>query len=377
LIDHNSPGLLIIDDEPDQQVSAAAALRLSGLEVAVRLPTDLTEQDLLDADLIAIDQFYDWSKVPHPEEVAYWPADGLALAGIISRRLATLSSHAAVVLRTGDIDRLARNLPRSARVPLLSATFGLDWILEKGAGDTSVQIRELASAAAALRSFTDRPTDWNEGSDWLSLPLDRPWASSALAEVQVCRPPEHVVAEYTAGTAWLRWFAHRVLPFPSFLVSDLKAASILRMTISDFRSIVEGRDSRLSAIIGECAYTGHLAELAGRRWWRAGIESLLDELLLDAPFEATIEEVLEASFEHLHGTRVQILPAGNPVVTIDSDYAEVGISDASDCVRLAPDYWPVFADQPWAERSDVYDDAGLARMVSRGDRHLVGADQAQ
>lgn len=367
--DQMRPSVLIIDDHPEEQTAAVAVLRHTGLDVEVCLPNKVVDAHLRRADVIAIDQYYDWDLVPHPNEIAYWPQDGLALAAVIYRRLAALQSHAAIVLRTGELGKLARDLPKAARVPLLSAQSGLDWILEKGEDENiSPKLHQLAAGAASLRPFIHDQSSWNEGATWLKLPEDALWSDSALAEVQVCRPPEHVVARYTAGNAWLRWFAHRVLPFPSFLISDLKAATLLGIGLREFQSIVSESESEMGSELRKLAYTGSLSGLVDRRWWRAGIESFVDTALLDSSEELEVTEALSDYYERLHGSPVSLLSQAHPVVTIDADYAEDGVADAMDCVRLAPDLWPVFADEPWALRQDAIDIPDLAAMVSRGDR---------
>ncbi|GAA3777888.1 hypothetical protein ACFS5L_27780 [Streptomyces phyllanthi] len=367
--EQKKPSVLIIDDHPEDQTAAIAVLKHTGLDVEVCLPNKLVDDHLRRADVVAIDQYYEWDLVPHPDEIAYWPQDGLALAAVVSRRLAALKSHAAIVLRTGELGRLAENLPRAARVPLLSAQSGLDWILEKGEDENaSPKLHQLAAGASSLRPFIHDQSSWNEGAVWLNLPESAPWSDSALAEVQVCRPPEHVVARYTAGSAWLRWFAHRVLPFPSFLISDLKAATLLGISLREFQSIVSDSESAMGGELRDIVYTGHLSGLVDRRWWRAGIESFVDTALLDSSDDLEVAEALSDYYERLHGSPVTLLPHAHPVVTIDADYAEDGVADAFECVRLAPDLWPVFADEPWALRDDAMDIPDLAAMVSRGDR---------
>jgi hypothetical protein len=341
---------------------------LSNLAVEVRDPHNLEAADLVAADVIAIDQFYDWEVVPHPQEMAYWPEDGLALAAVISRRLAKLDSHAAIVLRTGQLGDLAGELPKAARIPLLAMQNNLDWVIEKGDETAALKIHQIAEAAARLRPFTSGQPIWNEGAEWLGLSSHLAWSDAALAEVQVCRPPEHVVAQYTAGAAWLRWFAHRVLPFPSFLVSDLKAATLLGISLRQLQKVLTDSNSGLQRRLDEFVYRGSLAGLVERRWWRAGLETFVDHLLLETSGELEVRDALAGAYGRLHGDTIGMLSQDHPVVTIDSEYAEDGVSEASECFRLAPDRWPVFADEPWAAREDVADDSVLAAMVSRGDR---------
>ncbi|MFG1998615.1 hypothetical protein ACGFNU_05645 [Spirillospora sp. NPDC048911] len=359
--------VLIIDDEPEEQQQAAAVLRTQGLAVAVRAPEEVTEDDLMHADVFAIDQYYQWAgDDPRPQQVAFSPPDGLALAGIVARRKQNrISRPPVVVLRTGHLDELAGGLPRAVKVPMMSAQYNIDWMLSKtdeSAGDKLIQ---LADAADALRRLG---AAGNQGAAWLAVPQNASWADEALLEVAVCRPPEHSMADYTHGIAWLRWFAHRVLPFPSFLVSDVKAAVLLGLSHAEFHAQVSDPASPLGSKIIEFRYTGELCDLVGRRWWRAGLETFAEDLLIDAPSGLSRPEMFAEAYRRTYQQQLRVLQLDRPVVTIDPDYDETGVEEAEDCLRLAPDFWPTFADEPWALREDLEDDPGFAELIARGDR---------
>ncbi|MGC5365715.1 hypothetical protein ACPXCE_29275 [Streptomyces sp. DT24] len=368
----SNPVVLVIDDEPEVQLGYTAAMGLDGLRVVVRRPHEVSAADLQEANVIAIDYVFQWENFPHPQELSYWPVDGLALAGVVSRHLSRMRTRASVVLRTGAVSELAQDLPKHVRVPLLAAQSGLDWILEKGSTDNADNLRQLADATAALEPFfsEEGARGWNEGCQWLRLP-SLEWREAALAEIQVCRPPEHVVASYTSGSAWLRWFTQRILPFPAFLISELRAATLLHISVDQFTRIVHSGNSGLSRRLQECAYEGHLAGLVERRWWRSGLESLVDDILMEADPALPIPEALAEGYAALHGAAVQVLPFQRPVITIDADYVEDGVAEFEDCVRLAPDAWPVYADEPYALREDAADLPDVGAMVSRGDRERV------
>lgn len=371
MISERRPKILIVDDEPEKVGGPAAALRSKGLDVAVRSPHQLTLDDLRTADVVAVDQFLEWDNLPpHPSEVAFWPEDGLSLASVIASHLRRIDHHATIILRTGDLGQLAASLPYEVRVPIISSQYGLDWILTKGDEREAAKLHSLASATAELDGLLRNADEWNEGADWLGLE-DSPWKSSALAEVQVCRPPEHSLAEYTTGSAWARWFAHRILPYPTFLISDLRAATALRLPVATFRELVTKRDNRLGQRLASFAYTGNLKELVGRRWWRAAIDDFLDELLLSASPDHEEGEALAERYGQMCGEHIRLIEAERPVVAVDADYGEVGVASVADCVRLAPDMWPIYADEPWALKEDVIQDEVLRAMVSRGDRHLT------
>jgi len=362
----STPRILVIDDEVQKEESVAAGLRASNLEVDVRPPQSVTREDLESADVIAIDHRFDWSELPHPEECLYWPQDGLAISAVVTGHLRAMDHHAAVVLRTGELATLAERLPPAIRRPVVAAQYGLDWVLTKDDSKIAAQLHAIAEAVEGLKPLIASPMMWNEGGRWLNLP-DVKWSEGALADVQVCNPPENTVAAYTAGSAWLRWFAQRILPFPTFLLPGHWAATLLRLDLASFESICSG-NSPLSSAINDCTYTGHLASLSETRWWRAGLDALVDSLLLEASPHLPEAEALAEQMSVMHRQTVQTLEMAMPVMTIDSDYVPVDVADASNCVRLAPDFWPVFAQEPWAQFGELYDDPDLDKMIARGDR---------
>ncbi|MER7331197.1 MULTISPECIES: hypothetical protein [unclassified Micromonospora] len=366
-----TPRVLVIDDEVKKEESVAAGLRASNLEVDVRAPDAVTQLDIGSADVIAIDHRFEWSTLSHPSECLYWPRDGLAIAAVVTGHLRKLDHHAAVVLRTGELPTLADGLPVEIRKPAIASQYGLDWVLKKEDLRIADQLHSIAEAVDGLRPLIADPLRWNEGKGWLNLP-DAKWTEGALADVQVCNPPENTVAAYTAGTAWLRWFAHRILPFPTFLLPKHWAATLLRLDVVEFDAILQ-ESSPLSAALYECLYTGHLAALSDARWWRAGLDALVDDLLMRASPELDEAAALAEQMTEMHGRPLQTLSMDVPVMTIDSDYAAMDVADASSCVRLAPDFWPVFAQEPWARFDELQDDPGLYRMVARGDRRRAGA----
>ncbi|MCW8099024.1 hypothetical protein [Streptomyces tauricus] len=97
----------------------------------------------------------------------------------------------------------------------------------------------------------------------------------------------------------------------------------------------------------------------------------MDDLLVEADPTLPVPAALAQRYAALHAGPVQVLSLERPVVTIDSDYQEDGVAEFEDCVRLAPDSWPVFADEPYALREDALDLPELGVMVSRGDRGRV------
>lgn len=365
----SKPRILIVDDDIEIQRHAASALRTQGLLVDLRQPNEVQEADISAADVIAVDQIYKWDMLPHPTEPAYWPWDGLAIAAVLAGQMRKIGTHAAIVLRTGALSQLASGLPEGVRTPVLAAQNSLDWVLVKGDDSEGRKLVDIAKAIHDLGRLIADKASWDDGRAWLALP-DTSWHESALVDVQVCRPPEHAVAAYTSGGAWVRWFAHRILPYPTFLLSDSRTATSLRLEGDEFAQLLE-QDSEFSRRLRQCVYTGHLASLVERRWWRAGIDELLDELLTSADPESDESDALVKAYSKMAGRDVSTITVDRPVTVVDADYHDYGVADAGDCVRLAPDLWPVYADDPWARIDDVVEDPELAALVSRGDRNRI------
>jgi hypothetical protein len=146
----------------------------------------------------------------------------------------------------------------------------------------------------------------------------------------------------------LRWLAHRALPYPTFVLSPLRAATILGVTAESFKTVVAAGEGEFAAAITAATYRGQLADLAPGRLWRAGVAELAEEVAgpVYADDAAAIGQALARQVAGL-----EPLDAELPVVCIDDDYAETDdVADESDCVRLSPDGWPAFADQAWVSR---------------------------
>jgi hypothetical protein len=130
--------------------------------------------------------------------------------------------------------------------------------------------------------------------------------------------------------------------------------------------------SPLSQKIEEFRYTGNLHDFNGRRWWRAGIDHFIDALLTEGDWDVSESEILANKLSELHGGDLESLPQKHPVVAIDANYAESEwVIDSSEAVRLSPDLWPVFADEPWASVDDVDTDPYIRSLVAREEQNRI------
>ena len=234
-------------------------------------------------------------------------------------------------------------------------------------------IRDRAKAAAALPDSWS-PTEPAQQMEWLGL-RDQPWHDSAIAQIEQCRPPWSVLATTSAGRRWLSWFLQRVLPFPTFLVDDLRAASYLGLRPGAL-DVLAREETALGDALRQAAYTGQLADFSGRRWWRAGIAAV-KTMELEIATGRMADDVARA-LESLHGSELDVVGLRHPVFEIDSDYNVVAEPiEITTAVRLQPDDWPTYADDPWLSVESVDMNPDLEALIVIDDRADGAGDPTQ
>ncbi len=263
------PIVLIVDDA--DQTAFAEAIRDYGVSAFAIGPDDLDEAILFRSTTVVVDQYLDtWptrdgGNLPLPLTVP----DGLALAAVLRSHVEHSGSReqrpttaVSFALRTGEIDNLGYGLPRAAREHLLASQYNLEWVFDKkaealpGERSPAFRVAALAQATASLPARWD-PLSGDPGLAWLNL-TDSPWFDDARWQVEQCRPPQHEVAGRTAGLAWLRWFMHKILPFPTFLLDRSSVAPMLGIQRAALDDALEGA-SALRLRLDEVAYSGPLA----------------------------------------------------------------------------------------------------------------------
>lgn len=368
------PVIYLIDDE--DQSSAAFQLEQLGAEATYLYPTEVTDDHLSKATLLAVDEFFDL-RAPAPNEdwdvprdlpPALVPSDGLALAAVLrsaAHNMKERATNLGITLRTGDLDALTHGLPRMVRQPLVAAQYDIEWALPKADTPGSASSAEqLVSLAFALHNY---PSDWESNSPidvgigWIGIPHE-PWKEDAKTHVAACRPPTNTATTTAHGLTWLRWLAHRALPYPAFVVADVYAATMLGVTVDSFRTVASDSSSEIGQILAPVAYRGPLFDLYKARYWRAGLAHIARGVVsdeFDADDPQLVGEALSRRFDGLIP-----LDMGSPVVAIDENYSPLDEPvERNDAVRLAPDGWPPFADPAWANRSSAIS-PGLARLVA-------------
>lgn len=373
----SQPFVLLVDDDPAQE-AFALALSAYGVEAKHVLPDDLTTDDLNRASLVLIDEFIvTWSARDRvKDEVGLFVRDGVALAGVLrsaldgrgpSHEVTPAPKNTALVLRTGHLEVLAGGTPAFIRPMTVASRHDLEWVAAK----TQVDAETLAGFAALAIATAELPTAWDDpaGStaqfEWLGL-SDQPWRDEAIAQIELCRPPWTVLAETSAGRRWLSWFLQRILPFPTFLVDDRRAASYLGLEPNALAELLGG-SSDVADILRNAKYNGQLANFAGRRWWRAGIAAVKQKALETSNGRGADD--IARALTTLHGSDLDELGLRHPVFQIDDEYNLIDEPlEITDAVRLQPDGWPSYADDPWLASSSIDAEDSLAKLIVIDDR---------
>jgi CheY-like chemotaxis protein len=362
------PRILIVDDQPHDQQSLVDILDRKGMDAAAVHPAELTNSLVLSADMFLVDEYLEyWEERKTGATPAQMPQDGLAVAAVIRSIRREHGRRAVIAIRTGLLPVLGMHLPAGQRDSLLAAQHDLEWVFSKadvpGEPPNVERIISLAQAAYSL------PELWRPGTglEWLGLTGSEEWHSGARRSVDDARPPAHAVASHTSGKSYLRWFLQRILPFPTFLLSDLYAATRLGISVETLGEILSS-GSPLSERLSPGIYSGPLSGFTTRRWWKSQIDQLLEQLSVAGLSPFDIAEGLSS----IHGSPVPPLALENPVVAVDADYRYLPDPiDAEDAFRLALDGWPVFADDPWAEGESIIDDPQLRGLVAQVDQYRI------
>lgn len=359
------PSILLIDNESSERVVGIRARLAGRANVRAIDPLDVEPEDLADADLVSVDEFLgdDWDTFVESDARAL-PAsvrnrDGLAVAASVRSQVRFAGTRPlAITLHTGEIDKLAGALPRANREPLVAAQHDLEWVFQFEADFIPDRLLAFAEAARSLVNAANIVAD-DFGARWLQVPRDAPWGPTAIAQIEDARPPAHSLAQDTAGRSYLRWLAHRVLPYPTFLLNRAHAANLLGIQETSFDLLAERAH----------AYDGPLRGLLGDRWWRASLQQLLVDHDVNT-WDSTEERATALSV----GLGLPLVPLSEEQAvvsyTAEGTVADID-TDPDESVRLQMDGWPVWADDPWALVETVRSNLDLRRTVSHVDRARI------
>lgn len=362
--------VLIIDDTPERHTLLPQGV----VRFRVLHPVDVDDSSLDGIDLICVDEYLgeDWASTIE-QRVRDLPAlqnsDGLAVAAALRSR-ARLADRTgepgfAVALFTAELGKLSEDLPEARQEPLTASMHDLEWVFrfESGPAAFGDRVTELADASRSIIGVDVA----ENGDSWLGLGNEA-WADLARAQIDDCRPPQSALAQSTSGRSYLRWLAQRVIPYPTFLLDDVYAANLMGIDLDTF-----GSDAVQTLLASQNAqYDGPLREsFLGRRWWRAALQRILEQ----AEASAWDEPQQKAdALSRVIGSAISPLDAVEPVVCYGTSGEVIAIdAEASDCVRVQFDGWPLYADEAWVKADMARNVPEIRALVAHDDLPRLGA----
>ena len=361
--------ILIVDDDPDGvSHSIGLAIAPGDADIVIRHPEEVTAVDVSRCTLVVVDHFLEHWPERDMQCLSMKPADGFALAAVLRSQMPADRPGPAVAILTGDLPRLAGVLPLKAAEYLLAWQHDIEWVFPKGDAVTP----RLVAMSRGVEKFWGI---WRSTLDlddiavgWLDL-QDVQWRGVALDHVLQTRPPIHSVSSQTTGASVLRWFLHRVLPYPGFLMDIHSTATRLGVTVAWLEMELQ-TDSGLSGQLSSCRYSGAFNDFWGSRWWRAGLAEMIAELSDRQPFNRI---ALQGGIRRITSVEPIFLTEEHPVLAVDPKTMEpTRVVEASKAVRISPDGWPFYADDAWASVADARHVPHIADIVL--DRSRIEAD---
>ena len=369
------PVILVVDDEPDN-LRSILSMRLDEFaQVTVCHPSDVELNDLLEAHLVLTDYRLDhWQERDRQPGIRYVQT-GMSLATVLRETADKNASDGptAVALHTAHLDDASGRIrgPHSRHV--VAHLNNLEWVFEKKDTDTYEQVIQLAKAVQDLRGQWPDDVSVSEmrAQELLDMDSEAEWFARSWREIQECQPPIHELAGTDGGVVFLRWFLHKILPYPCFLWDIHWVAARLRIQVDDLRRLI-ATECDFAREVKRCKYTGILAGFLSERWWRSAIEDFAWQLGgASSGNQALFSENLHKSVEE----DIELIGLQHPVVCLDRDFQPAEVASARDAVRLRPDHWPLSADAAWMKIADLADDPMLMAMVDPLDKYRVTPDE--
>jgi CheY-like chemotaxis protein len=365
--------ILIVDDDPDTM--STLARDRGATTIRVRHPEDVAIEDLQTADLVLVDyRLENWPGRDELTQISLKPLDGLALASVLRGHVegARKARPTAFALHGADLTRLSAGVPTSAREHVIARLNNLEWAFSKTGSEAGVgRLAALAQATSRLpNEWPDSPQETRQLVEGL-LGMDKssPWFETAAEDIESCNAPVHDLATASHGLSFLRWLAHRILPYPTFVIGNLYLAARLGLTVESLQGELSRPGSALAQALEPCRYNGLLADFVSDRWWRAGVSAWLWELTSGNPFE---QGHLLAGIQSLAPT-VDSSKLVNPVVAVDEDYRPAVLIEQATAVQIQLDDWPLFADGAWISAERAKQDPIAMDLVVIADREDIGS----
>lgn len=358
--------VLIIDDQPGEAELLKSALSTKA-GVTVKHPSEVALDDVAEVDLILVDYtLEDWSTRDRAEELAQQPADGLAVISILESH--TSASATGYALFSANLAKLSQKLASPHREHAIARLHNIEWAFPKSGdrerlADQVISLAKALKSASALLLSDDAQTTRVGAQQLLGLDMSLPWHEQGWKDVERCFPPLYELSQASHGRAFVRWLAHRVVPYPTFVLEAAYAGTALGVSLPRENGDVP---MQVEEFLEPALYRGALSDLIGNRWWRAGIEYVLNERRASLDNPSDLRSSLARQF------KMDGLEAREPVVCVDASYLPTEIAPIQESVRVQPDDWPAFADPAWMRFDDVSGDPTLTALVVEDDRHLLG-----
>lgn len=350
------PTVLIVDDQPDSSARhISAALKKPGFKAQVVHPEDVTQDELADVDLLLVDfDLRDWTQESLP--ISNVCASGWSLAALLRDKIRAIDRRQTAVVTailTSQIDDATLPFTYSSRKHIVAGLNGLEWVFEKGEPNLTARIEALTAATQSVRRGM-------KVSDLMKELGSATLQRSCRDDVIRCRPPLDEELAWEDGLAVLRWMLHRILPYPTFLIDEWQLAAKLGIRAEQVRRLIAGK-SQFGKALQATRYEGVLANFAGPRWWRAGVDGLLWKHTNGAPGDmASVRDLSLKALKDVRGDGA----IQNLVVCYDENLCpEDDLVEAKHAQRIWPDDWPPYAAQPWARIELVLKSASLKQMT--------------
>ncbi len=367
--------VLFIDDEADRLERTVGAGLPATVRATFRAPNHVTGTELGASDVAMVDyNLVHWHEAQTGVGLVASTTAGV-LSGLPRNGLVVISSLRALAedhpatatacaLFTGEAMQLPGFSMAANHRHLLARSLGVEWIFQKNETEFLPQVVSLGRAARALPATP--PTTVRAASEELLRLLAMPaqaWAVDAEEQILASAPPLVTAASATQGLGLLRWLLHQILPYPTFLMDARHLAARLRVTPASLAAALNA-DSALVQALAPARFTGALAEFAGPRWWRAGVNDIVWRLTAGNPHRSE----LETQLTHL-SAQLQFSSARQPVAALNADLEVTDEQvDVTEAVEVRPEGWPAFADPAWLPTRILTEAPDLASAVVARDR---------
>ncbi|CAN5475963.1 hypothetical protein BH11PLA2_BH11PLA2_29870 [soil metagenome] len=367
------PRVIVVDDHPDEQRPLFRGATGANFELVH--PEEVEPGMLDEADLFLVDFVIDnWEAREKSRELGLKPKNGLALSAVLREHTHPEDRPTGFAIHTGKPEALWLT-PAEPRRHLIARAYNLEWVFLKS--EPQLVVRQAVVLAGAIQALPaswpgeDRAAAINNVQELLGLgsttdhePLA--WLVPALTEVSHCRPPVTELSIRSHGLVFLRWMLHRILPYPCFLMDSYRLAARVRI---DHESLQTALAGPLGMALQPYLYKGVLAEFAGERWWRAGVEDFLWDLSAGASVPAA---ELRGKLSEIATTKLLPAASDNLIVCVDQDYRTLAkMHRPEDVVRIRPDDWPPFASQAWTTVKMARESPKLAAVVVSEDQERL------